>query len=62
MQKLDKIKHIQVGLLKKGRTITFFEMPLKPSNLATRQKNANGEVRLSYKEILEPFSVSINKS
>ena len=55
-QKLDKIKHIQVGLLKKGRTITFFEMPLKPSNLATRQKNANGEVRLSYKEILEPRS------
>ena len=51
------IEYIKLPLLKKGRAITFFETPLKSTNLASKAKSNNGEMQLSYDEILESSSI-----
>ena len=57
--KLNQMKNIKTGLLRKGRKIILFEMPLKSNTFLSRQENANSEPekRLLYKEILQPKSI-----
>jgi ATP-dependent Zn protease/uncharacterized protein (UPF0248 family) len=56
--KLNQMKSMKTGLLRKGRKIILFEMPLKSNTFLSRQKNnSETEKRLLYKEILQPKSI-----
>ena len=57
--KLDQMKNMKTGLLRKGRKMILFEMPLKSNTFLAHQENANSEPekRLLYKEILQPKSI-----